>query len=67
MLTYLARRKNVGLRQQLEKLIQDECDYWEHILRHVIVVIHTLAELSLAFRETDERFGSWQNGIFRAA
>ena len=36
MLTYLTRRQGVGLRQQLEKQIQDECDYWEHVLRCVL-------------------------------
>ena len=60
----VARRQGVGLRQQLEKQIQDECDYWEHVLRHVIAVICTLAERGLAFRGTQERFGSWQNGNF---
>ena len=59
MLTYLTRRQGVGFRQELEKQIQDEFDYWEHVLRHVIAVIHTLAECGLAFRGTEERFGSW--------
>ena len=58
MLTYLIRRQGVGLRQRLEKQIQDECDYWEHVLGHVIAVICTLAERWLAFRGKEERFGS---------
>ncbi len=52
----------MGLGQQLEKQIQEECDYWEHVLRRVIAVICTLAEGGLAFRGTEERFGSLQNG-----
>ena len=38
------------------KLIQEESDYWEHVLRLVIVVIRTLAGRGLAFRGTEERF-----------
>ena len=58
MLKYLTCRQGVGLRQQLEKQIEDECDYWEHVLRHVITVIRMLTEHGLAFRGTEERFGS---------
>ena len=64
MLTYLTSRQGVGLRQQLEKQIQDECDHWEHVFRRVIAVIRTLAERGLAFRGTEEKFGSWQSGNF---
>ena len=64
LLTYLTHRQGVGLRQQLEKQIQDECDYWEHVLGCVIAVIRTLAGRGLAFRGTEERPGSWQNGNF---
>ena len=49
MLTYLTRRQGEGLVQQLEKQIQEECNYWKHILRRVIAVICTLAERGLAF------------------
>ena len=58
MLTYLTRRQCVGLRQQFEKQIQDECDYWKHVLEHFIAVICTLAERGLSFRGTEERFVS---------
>ena len=58
MLTYLTRRQGAGLGQQLEKQIQEECDYWEHVLRRVVTVICTLAERGFAFRGTDERFES---------
>ncbi len=64
MLTYLTRRQCAGLGQQLEKQIQEVCDYWEHVLRRVIAVICTLAERGLAFRGTEERFGSLWNGNF---
>ena len=64
MLTYFTRRQSVGLRQELEKQIQDVCNNWEHVLRHVIAVIRTLAERGWAFQATEERFGSWQNGNF---
>ncbi len=53
MLTYLNRRQGAGLGQQ-----------WEHVLRRSIAVICTLAERGLAFRGTEERFGSLQNGNF---
>ena len=56
MLTYLTHRQGVGLRQQLEKQIQDECDDWEHVLRCVIAVIRTVPERGLVFRGTEERF-----------
>ena len=49
MLTYLTRRQGEGLGQQLEKQIQEECNYWEHTLRRVIAVICTLAERGLSF------------------
>ena len=64
MLTYLTRRQGVGLRQQLEKPFQDECDYLEHVFRRVIAVIRTLAERGLAFQGTEERFRSWQSVKF---
>ena len=64
MLTYFTRRQSVGLRQELEKQIQDVCNNWEHVLRHVIAVIRTLAECGWAFQATEERFGSWQNRNF---
>ena len=64
MLTYFTRRQSVGLRQELEKQIQDVCNNWENVLRHVIAVICTLAECGWAFQATEERFGSWQNGNF---
>ncbi|KAK2170009.1 hypothetical protein LSH36_5g16027 [Paralvinella palmiformis] len=62
MRTYLTHRQGLGLGQQLEKQIQEECDYWEHILRRVTAVIRTLAERCSAFRGTEERFGSLKNG-----
>ena len=58
MLTYLTRTQVVGLKQQLENQIQDECDYWEHVLRRVIAAIRMLAECGLDFRGKEERFGS---------
>lgn len=44
--------------------MQEECNYWEHVLNRIIAVIRTLAERGLAFRGTDEKFGSLQNGNF---
>ncbi len=64
MLTYLTRKQCAGLGQQLEKQIQEEYNYWEHVLRRVIAIICTLAERGLAFRGTEERFGSLQNWNF---
>ncbi|XP_038649470.1 LOW QUALITY PROTEIN: zinc finger MYM-type protein 1-like [Scyliorhinus canicula] len=59
-----AQKHKIQLPLQLEKQIQEECDYWEHVLRRVIAVIRTLAERGLAFRGTEERFGPLQNGNF---
>ena len=64
MLLYLTRRQGLGIDQQLEKQIKEECDYWEHVLKRVISVIRTLTERGLALRGTEEKFGSLHNGNY---
>ncbi|XP_076330555.1 zinc finger MYM-type protein 1-like [Tachypleus tridentatus] len=64
LLTYITRRQGLGLRQKLEKQIKEECNYWEIVLERVIAVICTVAKRGLAFRGTDEKFCSSQNGNF---
>jgi len=67
MLTFLTRRQRLALGQRLENHIK-ECAYWEDVFRCVIPVINPLAERGIAFRGTEERFGSLQNdSFFRAA
>ncbi|XP_065664785.1 zinc finger MYM-type protein 1-like [Hydra vulgaris] len=49
MLVYLTRRQGCGVLQKLEEQINEEYNYWEH---------------GLAFRRTNEKFGSLQNGSY---
>ena len=58
MLTYLTHRQGLGLQQKLEEQINEEYNYWENVLRCAIAVICTLAKRGLAFRGTNENFGS---------
>ena len=64
MLIYLACRQGSGLLQKLEEQINEEYSYWEHVLRRAVAVICTIAERGLAFRGTNENFGSLQNGNY---
>ena len=64
MLTYLSRRQGLGLTHKLEEQIKRKRDYWQHVLQRVVAVIQTLAERGLPFRESNETFGSLENGNF---
>ncbi|XP_065654530.1 uncharacterized protein LOC136081161 [Hydra vulgaris] len=64
MLVYLTRRQDSGVLQKLEEQINEEYSYWEHVLRRAIAIICTIAERDLAFRGTNEKFGSLQNGNY---
>ena len=64
MLTYVNRRKKGKVADALEKQIESECSYWRQVLERAIAVIITLAERGLAFRGTNEQFGSPQNGNY---
>lgn len=63
-LTYLCRRQGLGLTHQLEEQIKRERDYWQHLLQRIAAVIRTLAERGLAFRGSDDKFGSLHNGNY---
>ncbi|XP_046608527.1 zinc finger MYM-type protein 1-like [Neodiprion virginianus] len=41
-----------------------ECNYWRQVLTRVIIAIKFLATRGLAFRETEEKFGSVSNGNY---
>lgn len=64
MLTYVTRRKGTGLKSQLDDQFEKELGYWCHVVHRVIAVIQTLAERGLAFRGSDENFGSENNGNY---
>ncbi|CAM1326808.1 Uncharacterised protein r2_g3576 [Pycnogonum litorale] len=44
--------------------MKKEQEYWRHVLERVIAVVCTLAERGLAFRGSNEKFGSPHNGNF---
>ncbi|KYN06054.1 Zinc finger MYM-type protein 1, partial [Cyphomyrmex costatus] len=41
-----------------------ECNYWRQVLSRIILAIKFLASRGLAFRGTDEKFGSLRNGNY---
>ncbi|XP_072152094.1 zinc finger MYM-type protein 1-like [Bemisia tabaci] len=49
---------------ELRVQITKEQEYWKNVLRRVVSVIKKLASRGLAFRGTDETFGSVSNGNF---
>ena len=60
--TYLCRRQSLDLTHQLEEHIERKREYWQHLLERIVTIILTLAESGLAFRGSDEKFRSLQNG-----
>lgn len=64
MLIFLTRKRGSGLDSALEKQINQEKQYWYHVLQRVVAVICTLAERGLAFRGSNEVFGETNNGNF---
>ena len=64
LLAYLTRRHCLGLNSKLEEQCDTQRDYWRHVLQRVVAVIRTLSERGLAFRGSNERFGSSSNGNF---
>ncbi|CAM1308648.1 Uncharacterised protein r2_g1872 [Pycnogonum litorale] len=64
LLSYLTRQRGLTLDSQLEKHMKKEQEYWRHVLERVIAVVCTLAERGLAFRGSNEKFGSPHNGNF---
>ena len=63
-LTYFHRKNNNVLKDQLLNEIRKEKNYWREVLRKVTAVICTLIERNLAFRGSNEKFGTESNGNF---
>ena len=63
-LAYFHRKNNNVLKDQLLNEIRKEKNYWREVLRRVTAVICTLIERNLAFRGSNEKFGTESNGNF---
>ncbi|XP_039313486.1 uncharacterized protein LOC120359569 [Solenopsis invicta] len=64
LFSFLTRRRESNLDLQLDMQVTQEKEYWKQVLRRVIDVISTLAERGLAFRGSEEKFGSSNNGNY---
>lgn len=65
VLTVLIRRKkNLRVDCELVQQVESEKKYWQTLLRRIVEVIKFLAERGLAFRGTEEVFGSPHNGNY---
>jgi hypothetical protein len=65
LLTYLSRKRGGStLNSKLAENIKAEQQYWRSVLERVIADICTLAERGLAFRGSNETFGSVDNGNY---
>ena len=64
MLAYLTKRRKLTMEPYLGNQIKIEEEYWTHVFQRVVAVVRTLAERGLAFRGSDEIFGSPHNGNF---
>ena len=62
MLIYAKRRQDVQSDNPFTK--QDKTIYWRQVLERVVEVICTLSERGLAFRGSNETFGSSHNGNY---
>lgn len=62
----LVMRENVlgKIDSKLHMQYIQECNYWQQVLSRVIIAIKFLASRGLAFRGTDEKFGSVSNGNY---
>lgn len=58
LLAFLTRQRKNTLDSQISQQIEKERDYWIQVLKRVLAVIRTLAKRGLAFRGSDEKFGS---------
>ncbi|GFU72299.1 zinc finger MYM-type protein 1 [Trichonephila clavipes] len=56
--------KYVDVGKQLQEQIKKDTEYYYNVLKRVIAVVKYLAITSLAFRGTEEVFGSPHNGNF---
>lgn len=64
-LQYMKKKEHVD--KSMEMMLQKEVNYWIEVLRRVVEAIRYLAERGLAFRGTDERFNSPNNGNYLGA
>lgn len=64
LLAYLTRRRGLTVDSHLGNQMRIKEEYWKNELQRVVAVVRTLAERGLAFRGSDEKFGSPHNGNF---
>ncbi|GFV12229.1 zinc finger MYM-type protein 1 [Trichonephila clavipes] len=65
MLVWLTRKENKSvLDKQLQEQLRKDTEYYHNVLKRVIGVVKYLAIIGLAFRGTEEVFGSPHNGNF---
>ncbi|XP_050530959.1 zinc finger MYM-type protein 1-like [Daktulosphaira vitifoliae] len=65
LITYSKRRKNLNLiNTQMTLQLNNEKNYWTQVLRRITDVIKFLASRGLAFRGSNQIFGSTQNGNY---
>ena len=68
MLVWLTRRENKSvLDKQLQEQLRKETEYYHNVLKRVIAVVKFLSVRGLAFRGSEEVFGSPHNGNFMGA
>nr|XP_042914001.1 uncharacterized protein LOC122274127 [Parasteatoda tepidariorum] len=68
MLVWLTLKENRSvLDKQLLKQLRKETEYYHNVLKRVIAVVKFVSKRGLAFRGSEEVFGSPNNGNFRGA
>ncbi|GFW23267.1 zinc finger MYM-type protein 1 [Trichonephila clavipes] len=68
MLIWLTRKENESaLDKQLREQLRKYTEYYHNVLKRVVTVVKYLAIRGLAFRCTEEVFGSPHNGSFICA
>ncbi|GBP13144.1 Zinc finger MYM-type protein 1 [Eumeta japonica] len=68
MLVWLTRKENKSvLDKQLQEQLRKEKEYYHNVLKRVIAVVKFLSIRGLAFRGSEEVFGSPHNGNFMGA
>ncbi|GFX69565.1 zinc finger MYM-type protein 1 [Trichonephila clavipes] len=68
MLVWLTRKENKSvLDKQLQEQLRKDTEYYHNVLKRAIAAVKYLAIIGLAFRGTEEVFGSPRNGNFMGA
>lgn len=68
MLVWLTRKENKSVvDKQLQEQLRKETEYYHNVLKRVIAVVKFLSIRGLAFRGSEEVFGSPHNGNFMGA